>query len=159
MTVREITPDDADRVTELYLDACRRLSEREPDWGVPEWGPINRWVRRTIETDDAVCLVREADGAIAGLLLASLERHPAMSGIVGSLEELLVEPRRDEEELKHELVNAGIAWARDRGASLVQTMIGLGSPWTEDELAFWNSIDFEHDQTLVTRYFPEDEGC
>jgi hypothetical protein len=38
MIVREIRPDDADRVTELYLDACRRLSERDADLGSPRVG-------------------------------------------------------------------------------------------------------------------------
>jgi hypothetical protein len=159
MTVREMGPDDADRVTDLYVDACRRLSERAPDWGVPERGPINRWVLRTLESDDAVCLVAEADGGIVGLLLASVSRHPAMPGVLGTLEEVMVEPGPDHLARMGELVDAGVAWARDRNASPIQATVGLGAPWTQDELSFWTSNGFEHDQALVTRYFLEDEGC
>jgi GNAT superfamily N-acetyltransferase len=158
MTVREVRREDADRVTQLYLDACRRLSERDPEWGVPKWGPINRWILKTMLSDDAVCLVSEAEGAVVGLLLGSVTRHPAMPGVLGALEELMVEPRQDAAALKRELVDAGIAWARERGASPIQAAVGLGAPWTDDELSFWTSNGFEHDQTLVTRYFPEERA-
>jgi L-amino acid N-acyltransferase YncA len=159
MTIREIRRDQAASVTDLYLEMCRRLSERDSDWGVPDWDPINRWILRTTESDDAVCLVAEVEGSIVGYLLASVARHPAMPGVLGTLEELHVRPGPSEERLKNQLVDGGITWARDRGASPIQTTVGLGSPWFDQELSFWTSIGFEHDQALVTRYFLEDEGC
>jgi hypothetical protein len=159
MTIREITQDDAAAVTDLYLDVCRRLSELDPDWGVPDREPIYRWILRTTESDEAVCLVIELEGTIAGCLFASVARHPAMPGVLGQLEELHVRPGPDEDRLRRELVDVGIAWARDRRAHPIQTTIGLEAPWTDGELSFWTSIGFEHDQALVTRYFPEGEGC
>jgi L-amino acid N-acyltransferase YncA len=86
MTIREIRRDDAAPVTDLYLEACSPYSERDPDWGVPDWDAINRWVLRTTESDDAVCLVAEVEGEIVGYLLASVARHPAMPGVLGKLE-------------------------------------------------------------------------
>lgn len=159
MTIREITRDDAAAVTDLYLDVCSRHSELDPDWGVPERDPIFDSVLRTTESDEAVCLVVEAEGAIVGYLLASVARHPAMPGVLGQLEELHVRPGQDELRLKRELVDVGIAWARDRKADPIQTTVGLEAPWTDGELSFWTSIGFEHDQAMVTRYFPEGEGC
>jgi GNAT superfamily N-acetyltransferase len=157
MTIREIRPDDVARVTDLYLEMCRRLSDRDAEWGVPEREPIARWIRRTTETDEAVCLVSEADGAISGYLLASVTPHPAMPGIVGTLEELHVST--GSVEARRALVEAGIAWARDHGARPIQTTVAVGSPWSDEELAFWGSMGFEHDQALVRRYFLEDDGC
>jgi hypothetical protein len=110
---------------------------------------------RTTESDEAVCLVIELEGTIAGCLFASVARHPAMPGVLGQLEELHVRPGPDEDRLRRELVDVGIAWARDRRAHPIQTTIGLEAPWTDGELSFWTSIGFEHDQALVTRYFPE----
>jgi hypothetical protein len=62
-------------------------------------------------------------------------------------------------EAKRALVVAGIVWARERGARPIQTTVALGAPTTDEELAFWASLGFEHDQTLVTRYFLDDDGC
>ena len=134
-------------------------SERDPEWGVPDRNPINAWVLRTTETDDAVCLVMEVEGAIAGYLLASVVRHPAMPGVLGTLEAVHVLPVPDEDRLKRELIEVGIAWARDREASPIQTTVDRDAPWTNQELSFWASVGFGHDQALVTRYFLEDEGC
>jgi hypothetical protein len=159
MTIREIRRDEAAPVTELYLGMCRVLADADPDWGVPDRDPIHRWILRTTETDDAVCLVSEVHEAIVGFLLASIARHPAMPGVLGTLEELHVRPGPDVEQGKRDLVQAGIAWARDRGASPIQTTVGVASPWADEELAFWTSVGFEHDQALVTCYFLEDEGC
>ena len=158
MPIREIRRDEVPYATDLYLEACRLLSERDADWGIPDRDPISRWILRTTESDDAVCLVPDGDG-IAGLLIASVTRHPAMPGVLGTLEELHVRPAPDRDRWQRELVDAGIAWARDRHAGPIQTTVGLGAPWTDEELAFWASMGFEHDQALVTRYFPEDEGC
>ena len=77
MRIREIRPDEAPIVTDLYLEACRLLAELDPDAGIPDWGAINRWITRTTETDQAVCLIKEVEGTIVGYLLASVERHPA----------------------------------------------------------------------------------
>ncbi len=107
-TIREMRPDEAASVTDAYLDACRRHAERDDDWGVPRWDDIHRWVVRTTETDDAVCLVAITDeGSIVGHLLASVSGHPAMPGILGDLEELHVVPGPDEVALKRALVDAG----------------------------------------------------
>jgi hypothetical protein len=159
MTIREIRRDESAAVTDLYRDACSRLFELDPDCGVPDRDPIYRWILRTTESDEAVCLVIEVEGTIAGCLLASVTRHPAMPGVLGQLEELHVRPGSDELRLKRELVDVGIAWARDRKADPIQTTVGLEAPWTDGELSFWTSIGFEHDEALVTRYFPEGEGC
>jgi hypothetical protein len=35
----------------------------------------------------------------------------------------------------------------------------LDEPWTNEELSFWTSLGFEHDQALVSRYFLEDPEC
>jgi hypothetical protein len=157
--ISEIRRGETGAVADLYLDACRRLNEAAPGWGMPDREPIHRWIDRTIDTDDAVCLVRRHDEAIVGCLLASVSRHPAMPGTLGELEELMVTPGPDHDRWKRELVDAGVAWARERGASPIRTTIGLDSPWRDDELAFWTGLGFEHDVTLVTRYFPQDEGC
>jgi hypothetical protein len=78
ISIREIGRADAGAVTDLYLDVCRRASLRDPDWGVPRWKDIHRWVARTTETDEAFCLVAATDeGDVVGSLLASVGRHPA----------------------------------------------------------------------------------
>ena len=157
MTIREIQPDEVEGVTDLYLEMCRLLSERDAEWGVPARAPIARWIRRTTETDDAVCLVTEADETIVGFVLASVTPHPAMPGIVGTLEEQHVGSAASDE-ARRALVDAAVAWARERGARPIQTTVAVGSPWSDEELAFWASMGFEHDQALVSRYFLEDDG-
>jgi len=144
VTIREIRRDDAAAVTDLYMEACRGYAERDPDWGVPDRDAIKRWVLRTTESDDAVCFISEAEGAIAGCLLGSVARHPAMPGVLGQLEELHVRPVPGEDRLRRELVDVGIAWTHDRKAHPIQTTVGLEAPWTDGELSFWTSIGFEH---------------
>ena len=156
-TIREIRRDEVDLVTDLYLEACRSLSERDGDWGVPAREPIRRWIERTTETDEAVCLVPEIDGEAAGYLLASVSGHPAMPGVTGELEELHVVPRPNDDVVRRELVEAGVAWARAREAGVIVGTVGLDAPWTEEELGFWGSMGFEHDTTEVKRYFLD--GC
>lgn len=50
-TIREIRADEVGVVTDMYLELCRSLSERDADWGVPAREPIRRWIQRTTETD------------------------------------------------------------------------------------------------------------
>jgi hypothetical protein len=157
MTIREIRPEEAAGVTDLYLEACRLLAELDPDSGVPNWDTINRWITRTAQSDQAVCLIKEVEGAIVGNLLASITPHPAMPGVLGTLEELHVRPGPDTGRMRVELVEAGIAWARAREASPIQTTVALDAPLTNEDLSFWTSVGFEHDQALVTRYFLEEE--
>ena len=144
-TIREIRTDEVDLVTDLYLQSCRSLSEQDAEWGVPAREPIRRWIARTIETNEAVCLVPDLDGGVAGYLLASVSGHPAMPGIKGELEELYVRPGPDREPVQRELVEAGVAWARARDARVIAGTVGLDAPWTADELAFWASLGFERD--------------
>jgi hypothetical protein len=156
-TIREIRREEVDLVTDLYLELCRSLSERDAEWGVPDREPIRRWIERTTETDEAVCLVPEIGGEVGGYLLASVSGHPAMPGVTGELEELFVRPGPDEDPVKRELVEAGIAWARARDAGVISSKVGLDAAWTDEELAFWGSMRFEHDTTEVRRYYVD--GC
>jgi Acetyltransferase (GNAT) family len=158
MTIREIRRNECAPVTDLYLEMCKVLAEADSDWGVPDRDPIHRWILRTTESHDAICLVSEVDGVIIGFLLASVARHPVMPGVLGMLEEVHVRSTREAENRKRELVEEGIVWARSRGANPIQTTVGVDSPWADEELSFWKSIGFEHDQAIVRRYFPE-EGC
>jgi GNAT superfamily N-acetyltransferase len=152
-TIREIRPSEALAVTELYLDYCRGYNERDAEWGVPERGPIERWISRTTETEDAVCLVPEVGGAIVGFLLASLSKHPAMPGISGQLEELYIRPGPDRDELRRRLVESAISWARERGANVMVATVALDSPWTGEEMVFWGALGFENDTAEVKRYY------
>ena len=77
MTIRVIRRNEVAPVTELYLEMCRLLAEVDSDWGVPDWDPIHRWILRTTESDDAVCLVSEVDGVIIGFLLGFSRSPPS----------------------------------------------------------------------------------
>lgn len=156
-TIREIRRDEVELVTDLYLELCRSLSERDAEWGVPDREPIRRWIERTTETDEAVCLVPEIEGRAAGYLLASVSRHPAMPGVTGELEELYVRPGPERDPAMRELVEAGVGWARARDAGVVVGTVGLDAPWTDEELGFWSSLDFERDTAEVKRYYLD--GC
>ena len=131
MTIREIRRDEVPLATDQYLEACRLLWERDADWGVPDR-----------DRSTAGSFARPSPtGRSAWSRTTTTRGSPACS----SPPSLVIRP--------------GIAWARDRGAGPIQTTVGLVAPWTEEELSFWSSMGFEHDQALVTRYFPEDEGC
>ncbi len=156
-TIREIQPVEVGTVTDLYMELWGSLAERDEDWAVGDRRPIHRWIERTTETDEAVCLVPEIAGAIVGYLLASVSRHPAMPGVLGELEELYVRPGPDEDAVKRDLVEAGVAWARERDAGVIKGTVGLYAPWTAEELDFWGSMRFENDTTEVKRYYGD--GC
>jgi len=100
--------------------------------------------------------VPEIGEEIAGYLLASVSRHPAMPGVTGDLEEL--RPAR----ARRGCAEAEARRSRHRldasaGRGVIATKVGLEAPWTEKELAFWGSLGFENDTTEVTRYFSD--GC
>ena len=122
--------------------------------GVPDWDPIHRSILRATESDDAVCLLSEVDGVIIGFLLASIARHPAMPGVLGTLEEIRIRPGWEE---------AGVSRGRNHLGTQSRGQPDpddgrVDSPWFDEELSFWRSIGFEHDQALVTRYFLGNEG-
>ena len=127
-TIREIRRDEVDLVANLYLEPCRSLSERDAEWGVPDREPIRRWIERTTETDEAVCLVPEIDGD-RRLPPGLREPAPAMPGVAGELEELHVRPGSDEDGVRRELVEAGVGWARARDAGVIASKVGLDAPW------------------------------
>ncbi len=150
-TIRQIRPAESPSVTELYVDLSREIADRDPESEVVDPGPIDRWIRRTAETDDAVCLVVESADTLVGFLLASVRRHPAMPGVVAELEALYVRPSPDREALERQLVDAGIAWARDREAGVVVTQVAVDA-WTTNQLERWDAFGFEHQTAELRRY-------
>jgi GNAT superfamily N-acetyltransferase len=156
--IREIRPSESPSVTELYLDFSREIADRDPESEVVESGPIERWIGRTTDTDDAVCLVAEGSASLAGFVLASVQRHPAMPGAVAELEALYVRPSPDRETVERQLVDAGIAWARDREAGVVVTKVAVDA-FTPQEIERWGAFGFEHTAAELRRYLNEDEPC
>lgn len=103
LVIRNQQPGDGDELARVWESAGRYYAELAPElFQVPvSEGPA---FERAIVPQDAVHLVAEADGVVAGWLTARLERPvPA-----------------PERQLVRALLSAAETWGRERGADLVQ---------------------------------------
>jgi hypothetical protein len=160
--IRGMRAEEAAIVSDLWNEMCEEADAAATDgWGHLSAKSLERIrdnLERTPAHPEALCLVVEEEGSLAGFVNASLSRHPVMLGVVGEIEELYVRARPDRREVELALVRRAIEWARAQGAGVIQSRVALDAPWTAGELEMWAGLGFEHDMGLVSLY-PEETDC
>ena len=114
-------PDDLDGLVRVYMDSVAHHAALDPD---PPRSPITeaharvRFERMTADPD-SLCLVAEAERAVAGLLEAHLRRED-ITGFVGVyVNELAVARQQRGRGIGRRLMAAAEEWARRHGASSI----------------------------------------
>jgi GNAT superfamily N-acetyltransferase len=114
LEIRAARPEDADRL----LDAWGWLFEppgRRPDgW---DGRRAMAALRQAIESHDALVLLAEDEGQLAGYCTVYFGPHTIRFGMRAWMEELAVHPDHRSEGIGARLLEGAKAWARERGAS------------------------------------------
>jgi GNAT superfamily N-acetyltransferase len=125
LTIRSAEPRDASALgtlgatlmrTHYAFDAQRFLAAGDH----PERGYAS-FLRSQLQDDDALVLVAERDGRIVGYVYAGLEpmSWKELRGPAGFIHDVMVEDDEQGAGAGSALIDAAIAWLRDRGAPRV----------------------------------------
>ena len=121
VTLRDARPEDADTLAHLWSDGMRRAEHAELV------ADIDRILARAAEADDRV-VVAEANGDLVGAIYL---RHTTVSSL--NLEPVvhLLSPSVLPDYRRHGvgrmLIDAGVAWAEERGVAHVATAVSASS--------------------------------
>ena len=121
VTLRDARPEDADTLARLWSDGMRRAEHAELV------ADVDRILARVVEADDRV-VVAEAGGDLVGAIYL---RHTTVSSL--NLEPVvhLLSPSVLPDYRRHGvgrmLIDAGVAWAEERGVAHVATAVAASS--------------------------------
>ena len=135
-TIRKATGDDIDALQRLYHELDRHHVELLPDVFRPvdEDARTADVVARFITDEDADYLVAERDREIVGFLNVRKGSHPPFPMFrphdFAIIENVVVDRAHRGQGIGMDLLDAAIAWAREKGLTFVQTSV-----WTANDRA------------------------
>lgn len=134
--IREATPDDVPAIVQMGL----RFLTSAPYGGLlrPKPEVMAAFALRLIQSDEAVWLVAERQGALIGMLAMFLYAQPFSGQVIATELCWWVEPEARGPRTAIRLLTQGEAWARAKGAELLQMI----AP-TDHVAAFYERTGFE----------------
>jgi ribosomal protein S18 acetylase RimI-like enzyme len=153
LTIRPMQKGDLDAVSKLGAALVRQHHAFDPRrffiTDDPQGG--YKWFLGTqVKNADAVLLVAEVDGAIAGYLYASLEERDwaRLIDAHGALNDIYVDERFRRRGIARALVEAGVSALEERGAKRVV----LSAAWPNTEAhALFEACGFRRTMVEMTR--------
>jgi ribosomal protein S18 acetylase RimI-like enzyme len=123
MTIRPAVPEDADRITRVYLESAEHHAGLDPErYWVPAFETISaRYREGQQHPPDGVTLVAELTSEIVGFLDARLDRSPDpmhQEMIYCHVVEIAVSSRHQNQGIGARLLRAAEDWGRRHGATL-----------------------------------------
>ena len=129
MTVRGARQDDLDAVLAVW-DAARSAAASTPDDAASIAGAI----------EQGALLVADDGGAVVGTIVAGWD------GWRGNMYRLAVLPSHRRRGIATELVEAGEALLRRRGARRITALVGRGDPVA---MGLWRAVGYGHDAKIA----------
>ncbi len=103
-------------------------------------------LRQAVESRDAVVLVADDGGELAGICTAYLDLHSVRFGYRAWVEDLAVDPQQRSRGIGKALLDAAKAWARERGATHLELDSGHGRThahrFYERESPDWGGLSY-----------------
>jgi ribosomal protein S18 acetylase RimI-like enzyme len=147
--IRRIRDVEGDVVAGLWSEMTAAVADGGP---LSERGRRNialmlqasAWHRR------AFCLVAVEDERIVGFVNGTLDTGDGLlPGAAGEVDALHVVPAVRGRGLSRRLAETAVAWLRERGASTVRMLVCAEDA---EAIAFWRSLGFEADMTVLSLY-------
>lgn len=121
--IRDAVPADIPALLKLGERMHAESRYRDMPWSTAKVGAL---MDALIASDDGLLIVSDRDGEITGGMLASIDEHYFSSARVASDFALFVSPDRRGGIAAAALLRRYAAWARERGAVLIQAGITTG---------------------------------
>ena len=141
--VRKASHRDLDRVTELWMALGEHHAALEPAFALRRGAATlaRRILEAQLADPDTAILVHDEAGALSGLLIARVARAPdiQVERCRGEITDLYVRESARRRGIGRALVEAGTAWARERGAVRVEVRVAAGNSAAH---AFWRASGF-----------------
>jgi GNAT superfamily N-acetyltransferase len=149
--VRRIREEETPAVTALWADYAAELGE--PTDGLTDEAreAVSRHLEANASHAQATCLVADADGAIVGFVTAAVFTHPTLSGVLGDIEEIYVQPAHRRSGVGTLLAQGILDWIDDHGGEVMKVRIGRGLG-EDAAIRFWESLGFESDMVECSLY-------
>jgi GNAT superfamily N-acetyltransferase len=112
--IRTALLDEVDRLPALYEWLFAPPGSRPEDWD-PRRAVVA--LRHAIESHDACVLIADDDGALVGICTVYQDLHSVRFGYRAWVEDLAVDPDRRSQGIGKAMLNAAMAWAKERGAT------------------------------------------
>ncbi len=155
LTIRSITDDDLDYVTDMW---DRHVSEVggaafDPETRMHIFGGLCR----CLPALTSVCFVADVDGVTAGFVVGAVTKDAKDGSQLGDIEELYVKPNFRRMKVATALVHAITDWMREKGASTVRAQSALESTPTR---AFWSTVGITSNSTALSDFTqpPDDDA-
>jgi GNAT superfamily N-acetyltransferase len=104
-----------------------------------------------IDDDTSLVLVAEMDGCVIGMVSVQILISTAEGGPVGLLEDMVINAQHRGRGWGRQLLQAAVAWCRERGLSRVQLLADRGN---QPALDFYRQQGWQETQLLGWRYGP-----
>jgi ribosomal protein S18 acetylase RimI-like enzyme len=144
--IRRAGPRDLEVVTGLWLTLGEHHAVLDPAFGVrrDERGEAEarEIVRRLLRDPDAALLLREQGaGRALGLAIVRIARAPgvALEDERAEISDLWVDPAERRRGIGRALVDASLAWLRERGVGRVSVRVAVANA---EGQAFWRALGF-----------------
>jgi RimJ/RimL family protein N-acetyltransferase len=151
ITVRRAEPADAPQLVAL----ATAVSAEPEGWMIwNEWrsvGDERRYLRAVRRHADAVVLVAELDGRLAGRLSLARDQHPASQHVADL--GLMVDDRFRRRGVGRALLSAAVEWAREQAVQKLELHV---FPWNEGAIALYESYGFRREGYRSRHYLRED---
>jgi GNAT superfamily N-acetyltransferase len=127
--VRPATTDDGELLEGLYRAGASEIMTFKAQWADldarPE--PIARSFQDELDREDTAAFIGMIDGAPVGYAVVRLaKRLPQAGGLHAKVTDMYVDPGAREVGIGEELINAVLAWARERGAKSAEVRVVPG---------------------------------
>jgi GNAT superfamily N-acetyltransferase len=141
--VRRAARRDRDRVAELWLALTEHHASIDPLFALREDAgtEVGRIVEAQLRDADTALFVWDEDGDLPGLCIVRVDRAPPIHEEVcrGEITDLFVQPDARRKGVGRALLEAGLGWARERGAKRLEVRVVRANP---EGQAFWRAAGF-----------------
>jgi ribosomal protein S18 acetylase RimI-like enzyme len=156
MLIRNAEPADVPAIVELWKELMDFHSPFNELWKRSHDGPARFRAlleRRLAEAEHALLLVAVEGGEIVGFTLSNIAEYPPVfvRKHFGSLSDLAVKAGHRRQGIGENLLEANLAWFRDRGMDRVEVRVAAGN---EIGQAFWRKHGFADYMNTLYRDLP-----
>ncbi|MBW2277519.1 MAG: GNAT family N-acetyltransferase [Deltaproteobacteria bacterium] len=148
--IRPARPDEIPRIVELWDELMAMHEGLDPRFTRRPSAneAFEMFARHNTQSEAAIVLVAEVDGAVVGFCMAvEAELPPVFEvGPIGEIYDLVVAEHCRRRGIGRRLVDGVCNWARERGLDRVDLRASVNNP---DALAFWRAIASPFLETLT----------
>ena len=141
--IRRADHRDLERLVALWIDLTEHHADLDPLYALRDGaeGEVRRLLETQLRDPDTAVFVRETSGQLVGFCSVRIDRAPPIHREVARAEITDVAVRRERRRrgIGRALVEAALAWVRERGVPRVEVRVVAGNA---EGQRFWRALGF-----------------